>query len=329
MRWWVQTSAEWTLARMPGGRWLHSQLRERSGELARLEQSSRFDNAAWFVRTARKLCGELGDVRAVEFGTGWVPAVPLAFLACGARVETYDVARLVKPALVERTINELLRRSPDYAAAADLPVESVRKRLTEIEDCPDFGTACRRLGGCYRAPFDTSRLPYADGEADLVFSNLVLQCIPLTPLRGVIQESIRVLRPGGLAIHRIRMTDESAVRDPARNHLEYLKYDQRTWQRWFCHRLKYINRLRASQFIEMFCDAGFECRSIGRDVDRDSIPFLEKLPLPYEFRGLTLEDLATINLDIVLQKPLSKRLRGQPPEVPSSLQLPLGPPDER
>lgn len=321
MRWWIQNSAEWTLARLPGGRWLHARLRERSGELARLEQSSRFDNAAWFLRTARQLCGELGDVRAVELGTGWAPAVPLAFLACGVRVETYDVARLAKPALVGRTINEVRRRAADYAAAAELPLEAVHKRLAQIGDGTDFGTVCRRLGGCYRAPFDTSRLPYPDGEADLVFSNLVLQCIPLATLRSVIEESLRVLRPGGLAIHRIRMTDEAAANDPQRNHLEYLKYDQRTWQRWFCHRLKHLNRLRASQFIEIFREAGFDCRQVERHVDRESIPFLERLPLPYEFRDLTLEDLATVNLDIVLQKPATRRLRSQPSDVPTQQPL--------
>lgn len=327
MRWWMKVSAEWTLAHLPGGGWLHGRLRERRGELAHLERTSRFDNAVYFVRTARKWCGELGDIRVVELGTGWVPAVPLAFLACGARVESYDVERLVTPELLERTRIEIRRRAAEYALSAELPRAAVENRLTQIEEAPDFAIACRKLGGSYRAPFDTTRLPYKDGEADLVFSNLVLQCIPMQVLPAVIRESARVLRPGGFAIHRVRMTDEAAAHDPRRNHLEYLKYSSRTWQRWFCHRLKHTNRLRASQFVEMFCDAGLDCRVIDRLVDYDSIPFLEQLPLAAEFRGLDLEDLATINMDVVLQKPLTGRVPGLPPQVPSALDQSSSPDD--
>ena len=325
MKWWMQASAELALAYLPGGRWAHARLRERSGELSKLEESTRFDNALYFVRMARQFCGELGDIRAVEFGTGWVPAVPLAFMTCGAHVETYDVSRLVTPESFRRTHTVVRGRAPEFAAAADLPLQAVEKRHLQIQDAPDFAVACRRLGGCYRAPYDTCNLPYRDGEADLVYSNLVLQCVPQEILQNLIRESARVLRPGGFAIHRIRTTDEVATRDPRRNHLEFLKYSRKTWERWFCHPIRYLNRLRASQLIEVFCNAGFDCRAIERDIDYDSIPVLERLSLAPEFRGLELEDLATINLDIVLQKPLRKPAAGLSTRVPSRHETPHNP----
>jgi hypothetical protein len=163
------------------------------------------------------------------------------------------------------------------------------------------------LGGSYRAPFNTLQLPYADGEADLVISNLVLQCIPRDLLKPVLAESLRVLRPGGLAIHRVRMTDEYAANDRRRNHLEYLQYPDHTWNRWCCHRLKHQNRLRASQFVAIFEELECSCRLVDRCVDHDSIPVLQRLSLAEQFRRLDLEDLATINLDLVVQRPPTKQ----------------------
>lgn len=306
MKWWIGAAAQWSLAHVPGGGFVASRLRERFGELAHLERSSRFDNALWFLRTARRWSGELGDLRVVELGTGWVPAVPYAFLFSGSRVDTYDVDRLVRTRIARRTLVELRRRASEFASAAGITDDALLRRLSIAEQASDFAAACRSLHGSYRAPFNTLELPYADGEADLVFSNLVLQCIPRELLKPVLAESLRVLRPGGLAIHRVRMTDEYAAKDPKRNHLEYLQYSDHTWNRWCCHRLKHQNRLRASQFVSIFEELGCNCRMVERCVDHDSIPVVEKLPLADQFHGLGLEDLATINLDLVVQRPLTK-----------------------
>jgi SAM-dependent methyltransferase len=168
----------------------------------------------------------------------------------------------------------------------------------------DFGLACHRLGGRYCAPYDTTALPYGNGEVDLVLSNLVLQCIPRCVLPDVIAETVRVLAPGGYAVHRIWMGDEYAGRDPNRNRLHYLTYSEQTWTRWFCHRLKHLNRLRAPQFLELFDEVGLEIWRCQRTVDEQSIPHLKKIPLDEQFQRISWEDLATTSLEIVLRKPL-------------------------
>ncbi|REJ71233.1 MAG: class I SAM-dependent methyltransferase [Planctomycetota bacterium] len=303
MRWWMVAGILSTLARLPGGKRAYALLQQRYGELARLEASSRFDNAEWIVSQARQWCGELGDLRCVELGTGWVPAVPLALLSAGARVDTYDVSLLCKPWLFQRTHEELTRRTDAIAVAAGVDRSSIAERLARIRNSPDLAAACHRLGGRYRAPFDTSRLPYKDGEADLLVSNLVLQCVPPEILPPLLSETYRVLRPGGFAIHRMRLSDEFAVRDPQRNHLEFLRYSRTRWNLWFNSSLKHQNRLRASQFELLFTEAGFRVRNCDRTVDEESLPVVENLALAEEFRDLDPRDLATINLDVVLQKP--------------------------
>ena len=309
MRWWILAGVQATLGRIPGGMQAYALLQQRYGELARLESSSRFDTAEQFVDFARQWCGELGDLRCVEIGTGWVPALPLAMLSAGVRVDSFDVSRLCRPLLFRRTHAELTRRADRIAAAAGISESSVAARLEKISSAPHLAAACHRLGGSYRAPFNTSRLPYADGEADLVVSNLVLQCIPRNVLPAVLSETYRVLRPGGFAIHRMRLSDEYAVHDARRNHLEYLTYQRPQWNRWFNNPLKHQNRLRASQFESLFAGCGFLSRWENRVVDESSLPVLGNLPLSDEFRDLDVRDLATINFDVVLQKPMRSSAR--------------------
>src|SRR5207237_5767274 len=91
MRWWFKAAIQQATGYTPGGAHLHRWLQLRFGELAHIEQSTRFGNAAMLVEMARNWCGPLQDQKVVELGTGWVPAVPLSFLLVGARVETYDV----------------------------------------------------------------------------------------------------------------------------------------------------------------------------------------------------------------------------------------------
>ena len=304
MKWWMHWLSQLGMAQLPGGRSLHRWMQDRLGEHRRLESSSRFDNAELFLERAISLTAGMTDPRIVEIGTGWIPAVPLTLSAAGLRVETYDVVRHVDDVLYQRTISVLEQRYTRIADVADQRPQEVADRLNRIRDVGDFEAACRVLGGRYSAPSDTTALPYKSGEVDLIVSNLVLQCIPRAVLSDVVAETSRVLAPGGYAVHRIWMADEYAGRDPNRNRLHYLTYSERTWTRWFCHRLKHLNRLRAPQFLKLFDNVGLDVWRCERTVDEQSIPHLKAIPLDEQFQNMSWEDLATTSLEIVLRKPL-------------------------
>lgn len=304
MKWWMHWLSQLGMSYLPGGRSLHRLMQDRLGEHRHLESSSRFDNAELFLRKTLRLTEGMDAPRIVEIGTGWIPAVPLSLLLAGLRVETYDVARHVDAMLYQRSRDVLGGRCGRIAEAAGISAEAVRQRFDTLHDVDDFAVACEVLGGRYAAPVDTSALVEKDGEVDVVISNLVLQCIPRAALLPVLEESYRILRPGGHAVHRIWMADEYAGRDPQRNRLHYLTYSEQTWTRWFCHRLKHLNRLRAPQFLAMFENIGFETRHCERDIDEQSIPHLQQIRLDEQFRKMSWEDLATTSLEIVLQKPL-------------------------
>ncbi len=309
MRWWVNAAIQGTLARIPGGDTLRIFLRERFGELRHLERSSRFENARVLLSKACQSLGGIEERRVVELGTGWIPVVPLAFLLCGAHLKTFDIVKLVRPRYIRRMLKEMQHHLTDYASAANIDPADIQRRFQRIEHLDDFEEIARDLGGAYHAPCDTARLPLSDESVDLVVSNLVLQCVPQDVLAGLLKEIERILKPDGVAVHRMSLNDEYAREDPHRNHLEYLRYSETTWNRWFNHKMKHLNRLRCSQFRERFRQSGMEIIDENRLIDRESIPFLKGIPLAEPFRHLDWDDLATVTYEVVLRK--NKR-HGQP-----------------
>ncbi len=303
MKWWGKWAASYTLAHLPGRDLLYQKMLRNFGELADIASSTRFENARTLLHMAHRWCGSLEGILAVEIGTGWIPAVPLSFALSGTRVETFDVKRLTAPDLFSET-RRIIAEEHLYSisSASGTPEQKVLQRQKRIEHAATLGEALQMLGGRYHAPCDTTALPFADGEVDLVISNLVLQCIPKASLADVLAESRRILKPGGIAVHRIRMSDEYAGPGSGRNHLEYLKYPEHIWDRWFNHPLKHLNRLRAGQFLELFSRNGFLCRECRRHIDHDSIPLLQQLDLAPPFCDMSAEELATVGIDVVLEK---------------------------
>lgn len=303
MKWWGKWAASYTLAHLPGRDLLYQKMLRNFGELADIASSTRFENARTLLHMAHRWCGSLEGILAVEIGTGWIPAVPLSFALSGTRVETFDVKRLTAPDLFSET-RRIIAEEHLYSisSASGTPEQKVLQRQKRIEHAATLGEALQMLGGRYHAPCDTTALPFADGEVDLVISNLVLQCIPKATLADVLAESRRILKPGGIAVHRIRMSDEYAGPGSGRNHLEYLKYPEHIWDRWFNHPLKHLNRLRAGQFLELFSRNGFLCRECRRHIDHDSIPLLQQLDLAPPFCDMSAEELATVGIDVVLEK---------------------------
>ncbi len=302
IRWWMKWGISYTFSKLPYGRPLYEKMLRKFGELSQVSSSTRFNNTEVLLKMSRRWCDGVEGKHVVELGTGWVSAVPLGFGLAGARVDTFDVSRLAADDLFIQTVEEYRKRSEQLSQVSGIPVEKIHQRLQKIEQASSFSEACQLLGGAYHAPFDTTTLPFKDGEIDMVISNLVLQCIPKEVIPLLLEESWRILKPGGIALHRIRMSDEYSPPGSGRNHLEYLKYSEQQWNRWFNHSLKHINRLRAPQFLELFHKHGFTCLECGRTVDHQSIPFLRQLQLAPPFQKMSLEDIATVNIDVALKK---------------------------
>jgi SAM-dependent methyltransferase len=305
MRWWLKAGLEWWLARIPGGLALHGQLRKRQGELANPEAGTRFDNALWILEQTRPLVDRFESLRVLELGTGWIPAIALSNMLCGARVETFDVERLVKPRLLQSCIRGIEPRLSQIAETAGVAEQVVHDRYELIAHDLDFHSVAEKLGGSYCAPADTRDLPHDDNQVDLVLSSLVLAQIPLESLDKVLGETLRVLRPGGVAIHRVHLADEYSRSDPNRSDLEFLKYSDKQWNRFFNHSLKHINRLRHAHYVERFSRLGFETLWLRKQCETPPGPQFSVERAAPEFQHLSAEELSIVSFEVALRKPMT------------------------
>ena len=70
-----------------------------------------------------------------------------------------------------------------------------------------------------------TKLP--DASFDYVVSSNVLEHIPSDVIEGIVTESRRILKPGGVHVHHINPGDHSAF-DPSVTTVNFLRYSPRT-----------------------------------------------------------------------------------------------------
>jgi SAM-dependent methyltransferase len=295
MRWYLKAAAQLVLSTIPGGIRINDALSQRFGEQRQLEEHvvDRLGVLLRLIRKVRQHADFERDPVAVEIGTGWAPVLPVLLGLAGVETRTFDVNRLLVEKNVRRTLSALADHSDAIAAELGVPAEPIRSRLTEPPGSDGVGGLLAALGARYAAPVDTTRLPLEDGSVQVCISNLVLAHIPPSILSGVIREMYRVLCRGGVALHRIRMSDEFASGDPRVHNMNFLRYPWWFWDGFANTKIKYLNRLRCSQYKAAFADAGFELVESEEAIDRKALEGVRTMRLAEEFRQGSPEDLAT------------------------------------
>lgn len=166
----------------------------------------------------------------LEIGAGRDLAVPLALRTLGVeRVITSDVDRLARLDLIQ------------HAAARIAPDEA---RLDSWE-------ALQRFGIFYRAPHYVTE---SDEKVDCTCSNEVLEHVPPDQLVRLLA-GLRAVTTG-ITTHSIDYSDHYARSDGGLSRFNFLKYDDAQWRPFNSGR-QYVNRLRHSDHVRMFREAGF------------------------------------------------------------------------
>ena len=152
----------------------------------------------------------------------------------------------------------------------------------------------------YMSPADASNLPLEADSVDLHVSYAVMEHIPSEVLKAILGEAWRVTRPGALLIHTIDPSDHFSHDDAAISRINFLRFNESEWENWAGNKFMYHNRLRASELVRIFEDAGVHILKEARSIDKESLAALNGgFPLDSRFAHFSQDDLATTTISLM------------------------------
>lgn len=129
---------------------------------------------------------------------------------------------------------------------------------------------------------------------DFCMSNAVLEHIPKNDFGRLANELQRIMKPGGICVHRVDLKDHLG------GGLNNLRFSEWLWESsLFIRSGFYTNRIRFAEMISIFEGADFDC-TIVRKVSWDALP-ISRDALSKTFRTLPEKDLMVSGFDVVLR----------------------------
>jgi len=153
--------------------------------------------------------------------------------------------------------------------------------------------------------YDGTILPFNAGCFDVICSYTAFEHLryPAVTLR----ECCRVLRPGGRLVALVDLCDHSyyGKTEPLRT-FDCLRYSERLWNLMRWNRSSYVNRLRKSEWLAVFGEAGFLLRNEESQVNEEIGRALPTLSYLHKY---SYDDAVTAVLTVCLEKPGKETLR--------------------
>ena len=205
----------------------------------------------------------IGGDRVLELGTGWVhfESVVMRLLA-DVRPTMFDVDDMRLWPVFRRYLSDLRNVLPQLNLSDERRLAGA-ELIDDLMTTDSFENAYQLLDAEYCLQRDASLAPLQSESYGLVVSADTLEHVERGALPEVIQETYRLLRPGGYAIHQIDLADHLSYFDPAMPAKNYLRYSPSTWERWFNSTVQYVNRVQRRQWDALFTQADFEIVDCG------------------------------------------------------------------
>jgi ubiquinone/menaquinone biosynthesis C-methylase UbiE len=155
-----------------------------------------------------------------------------------------------------KTIELVLQAKQD--GASSVAIADIEPYLSADE--------AERLGVDYKI-YDGKKLPFADESFDLIWSTTVYEHVRFP--EEMVKETWRLLKKGGMVVHIIDLMDHFAH---GRNRPDLvfncLKYPKWVWEGITWNRSNFVNRLRASEWVDLHESAGFDI--VSKDCETSS-----------------------------------------------------------
>jgi hypothetical protein len=241
--------------------------------------------------------------RVMEVGTGRGLNMPLGFFLCGAEsVTTFDLHRYLRPSLVMASVHVLSENKERVFRIFEGRTEParLRERLESLSSASSCDDVLRRAKIEYRAPADAACTGLADHSIDIQISYTVFEHIPRPVLRNILLEASRLLAPGGFALHHIDPSDHFSHDDRSILPINFLQYSEEDWTRLAGNQFGYHNRMRASEFADLYSECGHETRFWKPYIDQASLEAIRNgFLVDARFRNYPIDVLSTVVLQVL------------------------------
>jgi len=222
----------------------------------------------------------------LELGPGESLATALVAWAYGARggvlVDAGDFA--VRDVASYRPLIERLAQNPR--------VRDVR----ELKELSSLDALLAKVGAEVRTDGLAGLKTLPSDSVDLVFSQAVLEHVPLADFAATANELHRIQKPSGIGSHRVDFKDH------LQGSLNNLRFSEATWEKpWFARRSGfYTNRLRFSAMRDAFTRAGFSVTV--PEQNRWAAAPIPRSKIARPFRDLADDDLKTSGAVFLMTK---------------------------
>lgn len=224
----------------------------------------------------------------VEMGNDWHLLVPLAVVAWGAAsVVAVDPGVHLGDAEVNATVEVLV---DVLESDGSLRIDHHRMELLR---------QFRRTRAGVRGLADLGITVHADprvlgqltpASADVALINNVLEHVAPEAITALYRTIGEIVRPGGLLMARIDMSDHFRRVDPAIGPFNFLRYSDRAW-RWLQSPMEPQNRIRRSEYLSLLAEAGWQ---LVEDVpESGDLEALNTVSVHPRFQHLSMDDLLT------------------------------------
>lgn len=246
----------------------------------------------------------------MEWGTGWCGVDLLLFHLLGAKhVHTIDHGNLLSfeflnhliPWFAESNLLEEVGKLGDAGA--------IHERFNRVLNLHEKGFTSLEnlltgLGVTYHVSksCNPTRLDIPPKSVDLFYSSSVLQRIPESDLRAGIEfTSAQLLVDDAVFLHGLDQKDINAMShvDSDLWRFHYLKYSDAFFNVFLNSRFNSQNRLRESDFLDLFQEFGLVAVYLQSSVFQSDIDRMTNFQVAKRFREKSVEDLA-VNASIVI-----------------------------
>lgn len=157
-------------------------------------------------------------------------------------------------------------------------------------------------GFSYIAPADARKTPFDANYFDFASSSVTFEHIPVADLSLILDETYRILKPGGVFTILIDFQDHWSYFDKSISVYNYLKYSDEEWKN-FNPSLHYQNRLRHRDYLNIVEKSRFKLVEDNPIYPtEEDIRILKSMSLHEKYKDYTLSELGIRATQLVLKK---------------------------